>query len=75
MADTVKKLGNWRIVTQQEATDQNAAGAYVPGVRVGFEADGGLFGTVFVPNAQYGAQSVFDAVQERVRRMAEVQQL
>jgi len=65
----------WTVTTQQEVTQPDATGRYVQGVKVGFQTVEGILGSVFIPDAQYSAQNVQQAVQARVDQMRSVQTL
>lgn len=65
----------WHTTTQQETTALNDLGQWVPGVRVGWAADNGMAGTVFVPMAEYSAAKVRELVTARVQAAHEVGQL
>lgn len=63
---------SWHVTTQVQQAGRTAAGAFVPGVLIGFATDNGHQGTIFLPQAQYTPEAVSAAVTEQVRLMRDV---
>jgi len=65
----------WVITNQAETSDLGPDGTYVPGVKVSFKTALGVVGSVFVPSAQYSADTVRNAVSARAAVADEVAQM
>jgi hypothetical protein len=65
----------WTIIGQAETMQTDDAGAFVPGVTITFQLQGGQTGSVFVPNARYNVENVRAAVNARAGAMAAVAKL
>lgn len=65
----------WSVTSQQESMGQDASGRYVSGVNVSYTTNGGLSGTIFIPDAQYNAEAVKARIEARLRAMTDVHTL
>lgn len=61
----------WHVVSQMEDSQPTPSGEFVDGVVVGFVADNGFRGSVFVPNEIYGSP---DAIRDMIATKVEQSQ-
>lgn len=48
----------WEVISQRETTQASPAGVFTTGVTVMYRTAAGVYGSVFVPMAQYNADNV-----------------
>lgn len=70
MADT--RTPTWTVVGQTEDFGANAAGQYVPGVRVSFRTASGATGSVFIPAAEYTVDRAREVIAQQAVAMEAV---
>ncbi len=65
----------WTVVSQTETVDQDAGGAFVPGVRVTVRTAAGDQASVFVPLTDYRPERVRELIEARVATLEAVRGL
>lgn len=65
----------WIVESQMETTDVNAAGQFVPGIRVTFRTQHGIVSSVFVPRDRFSPDYVRQAIQAHAEELDAVQSL
>lgn len=75
MSEMSAPYAGWKITSQQEGREQNAAGDFEQGVTVRFQTIGGHTGSVFIPNTVYSAEQVRMRVGARAQLMDQIGEL
>jgi hypothetical protein len=65
----------WKVVSQQETMGLDPMGRAVEGIKVYFQTERGLSGSVFVPKADYNLLNVKAAIQDAVGMLHTVHDL
>lgn len=66
---------NYRVVSQQQTTFRGPDGTFTEGVKVTFQTAHGLYGYVYVTDADYTPENVHAAIAARVEQMEAVANL
>jgi hypothetical protein len=75
MPPNMANSSGWHVVGQQETMGLDPMGRAVDGVKVTFQTDRGLTGTVFVPRDRYNPDNVKAAILQAVGSLHTVQDL